>query len=312
MSRKQKNTGGHWIASMELYADDSCYREDTMNLSELAEEYRLNAEEQLIFKEYTQNRFKDAKENKNPDVSFLKVWDRIIAYAEMFGAEKAVNSLICPNRPVAFRSPEMLEIKLYDSSAGKIPIIFARDTEDFEQLVTNVAYKGVRPEHLSETGASFLSNKTTRFIILSAKPYSNVSASELGLPDEAEWREKSMLLRRGHECTHYFTKQTYGITNNILHDEIMADFMGMLEAFGFYKAEWFLRFMGIVEGSGGRLIFYTEALPDRVRNAVARLAELVAYRLEAWSQTDAFRALTPAERIPNMCRAGLEGMLQIA
>ena len=134
MSRKQKNTGGHWIASMELYADDSCYREDTMNLSELAEEYRLNAEEQLIFKEYTQNRFKDAKENKNPDVSFLKAWDRIIAYAEMFGAEKAINSLICPTRPVAFHSPETLEIKLYDSSAGKIPIISVRDTEDFERL----------------------------------------------------------------------------------------------------------------------------------------------------------------------------------
>ena len=70
--------------------------------------------------------------------------------------------------------------------------------------------------------------------------------------------------------------------------------------------------MGIVEGSGGRLIFYTEALPDRVRNAVAKLAKLVAYRLEAWSQTDGFRAMTPAERIQRMCRAGLEGMLQIA
>ena len=58
------------MLSMELYADDSCCREDTMNLSELAEEYRLNAEERLIFKEYTQNRFKDAKENK--DSNFMQ------------------------------------------------------------------------------------------------------------------------------------------------------------------------------------------------------------------------------------------------
>ena len=310
MSRKQKNTGGHWIASMELYADDSCYREDTMNLSELAEEYRLNAEEQLIFKEYTQNRFKDAKENKNPDVSFLKAWDRIIAYAEMFGAEKAVNSLICPKRPVAFRSPEMLEIKLYDSSAGKIPIISVWDTDDFEQLVTNVAYKGVRPEHLSETGASFLSNKTTRFIILSAKPYSNVPACELGLPDEAEWQEKSLLLRRGHECTHYFTKQTYGITNNILHDEIIADFMGIYETFGFYKAEWFLRFMGIIKGSGGRFVYYTKELPERVGNAVSELAELCARSLEKWSLTDEFASMTAAERIKHLCMSGFEGMIR--
>ena len=84
-------------------------------------------------------------------------------------------------------------MKMYDSFAGKIPIIYVRNTSDFEQLVTNIAYKGVRPDGLETTGASFLHGKTTRFIILSSKPYSNVPASELGL-DDAEWAEKSMLL----------------------------------------------------------------------------------------------------------------------
>ena len=133
---------------------------------------------------------------------------------------------------------------------------------------------------------------------------------ELGLPDEADWEEKSLILRRGHECTHYFTKQTYGITNNILHDEIMADFIGMIEAFGFYKAEWFLRFMGIIEGSGDRLSFYTGNLPENVQKAVSKLAELCAYKLEKWSLTDGFHTLTTGERIKYMCKAGFNGLLQ--
>jgi hypothetical protein len=227
----------------------------------------------------------------------------------MVGVDRAINEKVCAIRPVDFRSPQTLRLEIYDSIAGKIPIIYVRDTDDFEQLVTNIAYKGIRPENISTTGASFISGKTTRFIILSAKPYSNVTAKELGLPDEEEWKEKSLILRRGHECTHYFTKQTFGISNNILHDEIMADFIGMYEAFGFYRAEWFHRFMGIIEGSGGRLIYYTKDLPEKVRMAVAKLAEICACNLETWSNTETYNTMTVSERIRYMVKSGLSGML---
>lgn len=281
-----------------------------LTLQDISAKYGLNDEEQLIFNEYTLNRFAGANEIKDPDTSFLGLWDKILYYAEMFGDDKAINDKICAARPVSFNSPETLKIKMFDSAAGRIPIIYVRDTADFEQLVTNIAYKGVRPDNISTTGASFIHGKTTRFIILSAKPYSNVPASELGLSDDAEWLEKSMLLRQNHECTHYFTKQTYGITNNILHDEIMADFIGIYDTFGFYKAEWFLRFMGIIVGSGGRLIFYTKDLPRKVRKAVAELTENAAYSLEKWSLTGGFKAMATAERIKYMCKAGLDGMIQ--
>ena len=250
---------------------------------------------------YIANRFEGAEEITEQDTSFLKTWETIISYAAIFGAAEAINTKVCPKRPVTFASPDTVEMKMYDSFAGKIPIIYVRNTSDFEQLVTNIAYKGVRPDGLETTGASFLHGKTTRFIILSSKPYSNVPASELGL-DDAEWAEKSMLLRRGHECTHYFTKQTYGITNNILHDEIMADFIGLYETFGFYRAEWFLRFMGVIEGSGRRLGFYTKDLSENVRSAVSELVKTAAYRLEEWSETDEFASMTTAGRIKYMCR----------
>lgn len=280
-----------------------------MTLNDISERYGLEDEERRIFAEYTGNRFAEVEEADEQDTGFLAPWYKILDYAGLFGVEKAINDKLLSKRPVDFRSPDTLSIEIYDSFAGKIPVIYARDTQDFEQLVTNIAYKGVRPEGLSTTGASFISGKTTRFILLSAKPYSNVPATELGLPDEAEWGEKSLILRRGHECTHYFTKQNYGISNNLLHDEIMADFIGMQEAFGFYRAEWFLRFMGIIEGSGGRLIYYTKELTERVRRAVSGLAEICAYALESWSNTEEFQHMTTGERIKTMCHAGFEGML---
>ena len=278
-----------------------------MTLKDIAEKTVLNKEEQAIFTEYTRNRFDNAEEISDPDSDFLAMWEKIVSFAKIFGADKTINQKLCPKRPVAFASPDTLDIRIYDSFDGRIPIISVRDTADFEQLVTNIAYKGVRPDGIEKTGASFISGKTTRFIILSAKPYSNVPASELGLSDEKDWCEKSLLLRQAHECTHYLTKQTYGISNNILHDEIMADFIGMYEAFGFYKAEWFLRFVGIIEGSGSRLIFYTKDLPENVRKAVSELAVLSADGLERWSKTESFKAMSTGERIKQMCRWGFEG-----
>ena len=280
-----------------------------MELSDIILKNKLNEIEQDEFSAYIANRFDNCKEINGQDTDFLEVWESIIYYADLFGAANAINTKLLPKKPVKFNSPETVEIKIYTSFAGKIPIIYVRNTEDFEQLVTNIAYKGIRPEGIEKTGASFISGKVTRFIILSAKPYSNVSACELGL-DEENWAEKSLLLRREHECTHYFTKQTYGITNNILHDEIIADFIGMYEAFGFYRAEWFLKFMGIIEGGGSRFTVYTKELSPNVSAAVSELMTVVAYKLEEWSKTDSFKSLLVAERIRIMCRAGFSGMIK--
>lgn len=280
-----------------------------MEIHEITSEYGLTNEENTELIAYIANRFEGVAESVGHDTGFLEAWEGIISFAEMFGAVNAINTKVCPKRPLVFRSPRTVEMKIYDSFAGRIPIIYVRDPTDFEQLVTNVAYKGVRPENISQTGASFISGRTTRFIILSAKPYSNVPASELGINNDSDWLEGSMLLRRGHECTHYYTKQTYGIANNILHDEIMADFIGMYEAFGYYKAEWFLRFMGLIEGSGRRVVFYTKDLSPNVVMAVSELLTKIAYRLEEWSNTKDFKALSTAERIRIMCKKGLAGMM---
>ena len=272
--------------------------------------YILSEEEQAEFSAYIANRFDGCSEISALDTDYLKPWESIVFYADMFGAAQAVNDKVCPKRPVEFREPDGVSIRVEDSFAGKIPVIRVRDVADFEELVTNAAYKGVRPDNIDRTGASFIHGKTVRYVILSYKPYSNVTAGELGLDDE-EWAEKSMQLRFGHECTHFFTKQTYGVTNNILHDEIMADFIGMYEAFGFYKADWFLRFMGMDGNDSGRMIFYTKELSENVSKEVYGMMREAAYGLERWSETDGFVDLDAAERIKKMCDAGLQGMKYI-
>jgi len=113
-----------------------------------------------------------------------------------------------------------------------------------------------------------------RFILLSDGPYSAVAAADLGLDDDA-WRALSLAIRREHECTHYFTKRYYGVMKNHVLDEVLADYMGLVAACGRFRADWFLRFVGL-EGEryrpGGRLDLYRGGLSN---GAFAVLQELV-------------------------------------
>ena len=243
------------------------------------------------------------------DDTFLTRWDPVFEYAEKNGDAEAVRRFVVKSKDsFSFRDPEGVSLLLHPAAAGKIPVITIKDTEDFESLVTDVAYKGVRPAQLSSTGAIFLFGKTNRFIILSSKPYSNVPASELGLA-ENDWAEKSMKIRLEHECTHYFTNRFFGSSRNNLHDELTADFFGLENAFGFYRAEYFLRFLGLIGTSGSRFGVYLKSLPEEClaesEPVLAEITKEAAMRAEAWSDTEEFRNMTHAERITDMCRHSL-------
>ena len=97
----------------------------------------------------------------------------------------------------------------------------------------------------SAPAAAQKSRYQDRCIILSRGPYSAVSAQDaLGLP-EAEWLERSLVIRREHECTHYFTYRVFGAMRNNLLDELIADFVGIVRAFGTYRSELALRCLGL-------------------------------------------------------------------
>lgn len=83
-----------------------------------------------------------------------------------------------------------------------------------------------------------------KLIILSTKPYSNVLAHRLGLTEE-EWAAYSLSIRLEHECTHLYTLNQYGCAFNNLHDELIADYIGVSKTIGTYNKEWMLAFMGL-------------------------------------------------------------------
>lgn len=258
----------------------------------------------MTFDEYCANHFAAYTDGADEDLSFLDFWRAFVSALKKDGAESAINTMLVPNMPVHFNLPDSISAEIYDSVAGEIPVIKIKDSADFENLVTNLVYKGKRPENIGSTGASFVFGQKTRFIILSAKPYSNVSAKTMGLGEE-EWLEKSMQIRLEHECTHFFTKKHFGTAQNHLHDELVADFFGIVVAFGFYKAEYFEYFMGIKGNEGSRLSLY---IPDCSENLFAKLKEtasVAAHFLEELSKKESFLALSHAEKIRHLCELDL-------
>jgi hypothetical protein len=124
-----------------------------------------------------------------------------------------------------------------------------------------------------------------RFILLSDGPYSGVPAAELGLA-ERDWRERSLALRREHECAHYVTRRLLGSMRNNARDELIADCAGIRAAAGSFRADWFLRFLGLEEfpryRPGGRLELYRgdPPLSDGAFRALQALLVRAATNLE--------------------------------
>lgn len=195
--------------------------------------------------------------------------------------------------------PEGVELILHASPAGRIPLLIARRREEFVALLRSLSrrnepvpvpdsqgalmisgynnwtrlrelrrqWEALSPsERETETWTEEMARITPhrelyqdRFILLSDGPYSAVPAADLGLGDE-EWRAVSLALRRDHECAHYFTRRLFGSMRNNVHDELIADYAGMVAAVGAFRASWFLRFQGLEDAHryrpGGRLDLY--------------------------------------------------------
>ena len=195
-------------------------------------------------------------------------------------------------------SPDELRLGIHPSPAGLIPVLAPGGRADFVALVRALSMKN-EPARVPESmGACMVAGFNNwdrireyrrrweaeggdrsgaawrrefrrlapqkelyqdRFLILSDGPYSHVTAGEIGLSD-TDWRRQSTMIRLEHECTHYFTLRVFGSMRNNLLDELIADYMGITAAAGRYRADWFLRFMGLESfpayREGGRLQNY--------------------------------------------------------
>lgn len=198
------------------------------------------------------------------------------------------------------KEPESLQLIIHESAAGEIPVIIAGCREDFVSLVQGLTKRNEPhpiPDSMGATMVSGFNNwdrirqyrasweahqtepvsesawqwefkrlirqkhlYQDRLIILSRGNYSAVSAGDMGM-DESTWHESSLTIRLSHECTHYFTRRLFGFMRNNLLDELIADYQGIVAANGGrYRADWFLRFVGLESfpdyRPGGRLENY--------------------------------------------------------
>lgn len=261
--------------------------------------------------EYCENRFNVADYKSAPieDEQFIDAWRGIISDIHGDNINEVMNDRIPHGEEdIKLRVPSGVSIEIYNSIAGNIPVIYAKDEQDFYELVRKLIHKGRTVPNIEKTGASFAFGKVNRFIILSNKPYSNIPAQRLGLEDE-QWRKYSVIIRREHECTHYFTKRFLGSSQNNLHDELVADFTGIMCAIGEFKAEWFLVGMGIdkypAEQEVGRFPVYTTSLSAGAADTMKKVIIKVANNVEKWSKQDIVKQMSRNERALFLCSNSL-------
>lgn len=225
-------------------------------------------------------------------------------------------------------APDTLELHLHSTPVGRLPILITRHRADFETLLRALTKRNEPTLVPASQGACMVAGYNNwdriaelkrqwesgaladgtsswdecfvrlqpqkelyqdRFILLSDGGYSGVSASSLGL-EEAAWREISLGIRREHECTHYFTKRVFLSMRNLLLDEVIADFMGLRVAAKCYRADWFLRFMGLEDlpsyRQGGRLQNYlgTPPLSPEAFRLVSAIVKRAAEQLEVFDR----------------------------
>ena len=232
-------------------------------------------------------------------------------------------------RGLQLKCPELFRFHIQETLAGRIPVLTTAHRYDFVSLLQALTHKNEPADIPSSTGAMMVSGYNNwdrirtlkarwkadhpddtddfgwhlafqniigqkglyqdKFIILSDGPYSDVSARDLNLSED-QWKEISLTIRREHECTHFVTKTLLGSMQNRLLDELVADYMGMVEAIGRFRADWFLRFLGLEDfpryRSGGRLENYRgdPPLSDHAFQILQILAQQAAINLETFDQ----------------------------
>ena len=216
--------------------------------------------------------------------------------------------------------PYRLELVICSTMAGSVPVLVAGTREDFVALVQALSARNEPVTVPNSMGACLVTGYNNwdrirtyrrlwehrqskdamthawkeefrllvprkelyqdRFIILSRGPYSAVPAISIGL-DQDVWLSRSLELRREHELTHYFTYRLFGMMQDNLLDEILADFVGLIRSFGSYERDLALLFFGLEKfpqyREGARLENY-RGKPPLSRNALD-VMKIITFRI---------------------------------
>ena len=220
-----------------------------------------------------------------------------------------------------------------DTPAGTVPVITLHQRADFELFLQIMAHRCQQKPIPKTQGAAILdgvinwtkirsrkeeflraggdpagweeefsrftadkSNYRDALIVLSAGPYSAVSAAQAGIP-EADWLAYSHTIRKAHECTHFICRRLFPDKKDAVWDELVADAVGIYAACGKYDRALAECFLGVEASgyTGGRLENYLNGEGNRQErlDALARKVHETLCRFERLCT--AWGAISPYE-----------------
>ena len=106
--------------------------------------------------DYCENKFNVIEYKPGPveDEPFVTIWRSIINDIHGGNINEVMNSrLPHGDEDIKLKSPEKVSIEVYNSIAGNIPVIYAKDEEDFYEIIKKLIYKGRPAPNLEKTGA---------------------------------------------------------------------------------------------------------------------------------------------------------------
>ena len=306
---------------LQLYFRNKFSSKEIQTPSHFTDEPYINTWEGYCVKAENEGAFEVLKKCY-PQLNFPieKGIDKTQDYAGAVLKGKA-DCIINSENNLELNNPEGIEFSIYESIAGKVPVLKIPDNQDFTKIIQCFIYKNnptlvplsmgallanginnwdrlhtlkndwLANNSMGNWNQEFSKNVLTnphlfkdKIVILSTKPYSNVTARSLGL-SEIDLKSYSYSIRLEHECTHLYTLKKYGSASNNLHDELIADYIGITKTIGYYNKGWMLTFLGLEEypkyRKGARLENYLgnnnislenfERLTEIIKNAVENI-----------------------------------------
>lgn len=220
-----------------------------------------------------------------------------------------------------------------DTPAGTAEVLFLHDRSDFEKCACALTNKCEPRQIPPSVGAFMISglinwNKVRqicsdrggvtpanlafikltgqkihdRLILLSSGWYSGIAPEAMGLSEE-EWTEKSVTIRKYHELTHFICRSLYPKNIDIIRDEVFADMIGIVAAFGTFDPAMAKLFLGITETGfreNGRIHHY---LKDQAPEQIFR-------EVNDWIRLLETKKKMPSEEITNFTVRIFEEIIQ--
>lgn len=237
---------------------------------------------------------------------------------------KGRSTMVMPSATgLVLERPKGLTLDFKKGIAGTIPVLIVESSNDFKTLLRALIYKNEPVPIPDSMGASIIKginnwhrlqsaimrqqkqtpNQSLKksqlkviqdkrlyqdtFVVVSKKPYSNIYPANF---TKLAWLKASLPLRIQHEYAHYLTHRFFDSMRNNMHDELLADYLGIHAIKDYFDADLFLQFIGLesypIYRKGGRMENYrgTPPLSGKAFKVLATILYQAAKSIEKQEQ----------------------------